>query len=58
MDDATTISTAVKAAFAAVNALVWSGLFLYLLRLDGKLRRLERTLPPPGAGTAERSITR
>jgi len=41
MDDATTISTAVKIAFAAVNALVWTGLFLYLVRLHRKLRRLE-----------------
>lgn len=41
MDDATTISTAVKAAFAAVNLLVWTGLFLYLLRLGRKVRGLE-----------------
>ncbi|MGD2114954.1 MAG: CcmD family protein [Acidobacteriota bacterium] len=41
MDDATTISDAVKIAFAAVNFLVWTGLFLYLLRLNGKIRRLE-----------------
>ena len=41
MDDATTIDTAVKIAFAAVNLLVWSGLFLYLLRLERKVRDLE-----------------
>lgn len=41
MDDATTITTAVKAAFAAVNALIWTGLFLYLLRLGRKVRELE-----------------
>ncbi len=41
MEDATTITTAVKAAFAAVNALIWTGLFLYLLRLGRKVRELE-----------------
>jgi|GEM_PF-1887640 len=41
MDDATTITTAVKIAFAAVNFLVWTGLFLYLLRLNRKVRHLE-----------------
>lgn len=41
MDDAITISNAVKLAFAAVNFLVWSGLFLYLLRLSRKIRHLE-----------------
>jgi CcmD family protein len=41
MDDATTISDAVKIAFAAVNFLVWTGLFLYLVRLDRKVRTLE-----------------
>lgn len=41
MEDATTISTAVKAAFAAVNALIWTGLFLYQLRLGRKVRELE-----------------
>ena len=43
MDDATTISNAVKLAFAAVNFLVWTGLFLYLLRLSRKIRHLEGT---------------
>lgn len=41
MDDATTIDAAVKTAFAAVNLLVWTGLFLYLLRLERKVRGLE-----------------
>ncbi len=41
MDDATTIANAVKIAFAAVNFLVWTGLFLYLLRLNRKVRHLE-----------------
>jgi len=41
MEDATTITTAVKIAFAAINFLVWTGLFLYLLRLDRKVRHLE-----------------
>jgi CcmD family protein len=41
MDDATTITNAVKIAFAAVNFLVWTGLFLYLLRLNRKIRHLE-----------------
>lgn len=27
---------------AAVNVLVWSGIFLYLLRLDRKVRKLEK----------------
>lgn len=50
MDDATTISDAVKIAFAAVNFLVWTGLFLYLVRLHRKLRRLESSA---GRGTEE-----
>jgi len=41
MDDPTTITNAVKLAFAAVNFLVWTGLFLYLLRLNRKIRHLE-----------------
>jgi CcmD family protein len=54
MDDATTITTAVKAAFAAVNALIWTGLFLYLLRLGRKVRELEARWTSPAdrkAGT-------
>lgn len=49
MEDASTIATAVKIAFAAVNFLVWTGLFLYLLRLNRKVRKLE-TLQPAGHG--------
>ena len=41
MEDASTITTAVKIAFAAVNFIVWTGLFLYLLRLSRKVRNLE-----------------
>jgi CcmD family protein len=26
----------------AVNLIIWTGLFLYLLRLDRRLRRIER----------------
>jgi len=26
----------------AVNLVIWTGIFLYLLHLDGKLRRLEK----------------
>ena len=48
MEDATTITTAVKIAFAAINFLVWTGLFLYLLRLNRKVRHLE------AIGTGER----
>ncbi len=36
-----TITTAVKIAFAAINSLIWTGLFLYLLRLNRKVRNLE-----------------
>ncbi|HUO86196.1 MAG TPA: CcmD family protein [Thermoanaerobaculia bacterium] len=40
----------------AVNLVVWTGLFLYLLRLHRRLRRLERTAaaatnPPAGEET-------
>ena len=45
MDDAISITTAVKLAFAAVNFLVWTGVFLYLLRLAKKVRHLEATSP-------------
>jgi CcmD family protein len=41
MEDATSITNAVKIAFAAVNLLVWTGLFLYLVRLQRRVRRLE-----------------
>jgi len=41
MEDAATITNAVKWAWAAVNFLVWTGLFSYLLYLDRKIRRLE-----------------
>ncbi len=41
MDGQTSITFAVKLAFAAANALVWTGLFLYLLRLARRVRRLE-----------------
>ncbi len=41
MNDATSISFTIKLAFAAANVLVWTGLFLYLLRLSKKVRRLE-----------------
>lgn len=46
MEDATTISQAVKIAFAAVNFLVWTGLFLYLVRLHRKVRSLEAVTSP------------
>jgi len=29
-------------ALALVNALLWGGLFFYFLRLDAKVRRLEK----------------
>ncbi len=45
MEDPTTITNAVKLAFAAVNFLVWTGLFLYLLRLNRKIRHLEAFEP-------------
>ncbi len=53
MEDANTISTAVKAAFAAVNFLIWTGLFLYLLRLGRKVRTLEGAWKPRADGKAE-----
>jgi CcmD family protein len=53
MDDATTITTAVKAAFAAVNFLIWTGLFLYVLRLGRKTRELEGAWKPDAARKAE-----
>jgi CcmD family protein len=34
--------TAVRLGILAVNLIIWTGLFLYLLRLDGKLRTLEK----------------
>lgn len=50
MDEATAISQAVKIAFAAVNFLVWTGLFLYLLRLHRKVRNLEAVTGPETEG--------
>jgi len=41
MDGPTPMHLAVEIAFAGVNVLVWSGLFLYLLRLTRRLRHLE-----------------
>jgi CcmD family protein len=29
-------------ALAIVNALIWAGIFIYLWRLDAKVKRLER----------------
>lgn len=51
MEDPGTISQAVKLAFAAVSFLVWTGLFLYLLRLDRKVRRLEAAAGRDPEGT-------
>lgn len=51
MEDATAVSQAVKIAFAAVNFLVWTGLFLYLLRLHRKVRHLEAVTGPETEGT-------
>ena len=31
-------------ALAIVNGLIWVGLFLYLLRLETKLKRIERDM--------------
>jgi CcmD family protein len=33
--------TAVRLGLAAVNVVIWTGLFLYLLRLGRRLRELE-----------------
>lgn len=41
MENSEAISNAIKLAFAAVNVVVWTGLFLFALRLDRKLRALE-----------------
>jgi CcmD family protein len=35
------ISTSVRIGIVAVNLVIWTGLFIYLLRLGRKLRRLE-----------------
>lgn len=51
MEDATAVSQALKIAFAAVNFLVWTGLFLYLLRLQRKVRNLEAVTGPETEGT-------
>jgi CcmD family protein len=37
-----------------VNLVIWTGLFLYLRRLDRKLRELENTPPRHGASSLER----
>ena len=50
MDEATAVSQAVKIAFAAVNFLVWTGLFLYLLRLHRRVLRLEAAAGPETEG--------
>lgn len=39
MDD---LGTAVRIGLIAVNLVIWTGLFLYLLRLGSRLRRLEK----------------
>lgn len=52
MEEPTTITYAVKIAFAAVNFLVWTGLFLYLLRLGRKLRELEAVGTPESEGSS------
>lgn len=36
-----------------VNLIIWTGVFVYLLRLDLKLRQLERLDSGPAAGTHE-----
>lgn len=51
MEEPNTITDAVKIAFAAVNFLVWTGLFLYLLRLGRKVRELEAVNPPESEGS-------
>lgn len=58
MEDASTITTAVKIAFAASNFLVWTGLFLYLLRLNRKLRNLEATGPAGHGGEHQGRVDR
>ena len=50
MEDTAAVSFAIKAAFAAVNVVVWSGIFLYVLRLSRRLSRIEaahETRQPP-----------
>lgn len=37
--------TAVRLGVLAVNLIIWTGLFLYLLRLSRKLRAAEETSP-------------
>ena len=44
MNDAASIDTAVRWAFAAVNLVVWTGLFFYLLSLGRKIAGLEADL--------------
>lgn len=57
MDDTATISQALRIAFAAVNFLVWTGLFLYMLRLGGKLRRLENETTRHDTPTESHEVT-
>jgi CcmD family protein len=47
MDGTTPMHLAVEIAFAGANVLVWSGLFLYLLRLTRRLRHLEERRSGP-----------
>ena len=47
------ISTSVRIGIVAVNLVIWTGLFLYLLRLGRKLRRLEE-----GAGAGGKTMKR
>jgi CcmD family protein len=35
------LGTSVRIGIVAVNLVIWTGLFLYLLRLGARLRRLE-----------------
>lgn len=46
MNETETLSQALKVTFAAANFLVWSGIFLYLLSLAKKIRRLEDESSP------------
>lgn len=46
MDPSTLDSgTAVRLGILAVNLIIWTGLFLYLLRLGKKLRAAEQSRP-------------
>lgn len=39
------IDTTVQIGIVAVNLVIWTGLFVYLLRLSRKLRQVEETAP-------------